>query len=125
VEGMWLALQQKTAEDYVFATGTQKSIRDFVVDAFGSCGFDIEWQGEGLEEKGVDQKSGRTLVEVNPEFFRPAEVDVLIGDASKAQEKLGWSPSVQYDELVHIMVKEDLLHIGLDPTKLMNSYVGF
>jgi len=124
VEGMWLALQQETAEDYVFATGIQKSIRDFVVDAFGNCGFDIEWRGEGIEEKGVDRKSGRVLVEVDQKFFRPAEVDVLIGDASKAQEKLGWSPSVQYDELVHIMVKEDLLRIGLDPTKLMNSYVG-
>ena len=121
VEGMWLALQQEKAEDYVFATGTQKSIRDFVVDAFGICGFDIEWQGEGLEEKGIDQNSGKVLIEVDPKFFRPAEVDMLIGDASKAREKLGWEPRVKYSELVHIMVKEDLLHKGLDPAEFMIS----
>ena len=121
VEGMWLALQQEEAEDYVFATGIQKSIRDFVMEAFGICGFDIEWQGEGLEEKGIDRKSGRVLIEVDSEFFRPAEVDVLIGDASRAREKLGWKPRVQYDELVRIMVKEDLLLKGLDPAKFMNS----
>ena len=121
VEGMWLALQQEKAEDYVFATGTQKSIRDFVVDAFGICGFDIEWQGEGLEEKGIDQNSGKVLIEVDPKFFRPAEVDMLIGDASKAREKLGWEPRVKYSELVQIMVKEDLLHKGVDPAEFMIS----
>ena len=121
IEGMWLALQQDKAEDYVFATGVQKSIRDFVVDAFGICGFDIEWRGAGMEEKGVDRKSGRVLVEVDQEFFRPAEVDMLIGDASKAREKLGWEPRVKYSELVHIMVKEDLLHKGLDPAEFMIS----
>ena len=121
VEGMWLALQQEKAEDYVFATGAQKSIRDFVVDAFGICGFDIEWRGEGMEEKGIDRKSGRVLVEVDQEFFRPTEVDMLIGDASKAREKLGWEPRVKYSELVRIMVKEDLLHKGLDPSEFMTS----
>ena len=121
VEGMWLALQQDKAEDYVFATGVQKSIRDFVVEAFGICGFDIEWRGEGMEEKGVDRKSGRVLVEVDQEFFRPAEVEMLIGDASKAREKLGWEPRVKYSELVDIMVKEDLLQIGLDPGEFMIS----
>ena len=121
VEGMWLALQQEKAEDYVFATGTQKSIRDFVVDAFGLCGFDIEWQGEGLEEKGVDQNSGKVLIEVDPKFFRPAEVDMLIGDASKARKKLGWEPRVNYSELVQIMVKEDLLRKGVDPAEFMTS----
>jgi GDPmannose 4,6-dehydratase len=121
VEGMWLALQQEEAEDYVFATGVQQSIRDFVVDAFGICGFDIEWRGEGMEEKGVDRKSGRVLVEVDQEFFRPAEVDMLIGDASKAREKLGWEPRVKYSELVRIMVKEDLLHKGLNPDEFMIS----
>ena len=121
VEGMWLALQQEKAEDYVFATGTQKSIRDFVIEAFGICGFDIEWQGEGLEEKGVDRNSGKVLIEVDPKFFRPAEVDMLIGDASKAREKLGWEPRVKYSELVQIMVKEDLLHKGVDPAEFMTS----
>ena len=119
VEGMWLALQQEEAEDYVFATGIQKSIRDFVMEAFGICGFDIEWQGEGLEEKGIDRNSGRVLIEVDPKFFRPAEVDLLIGDASKAREKLGWEPRTPYKELVRIMVKNDLLHKGLDPAEFM------
>ena len=118
---MWLALRQEEGEDYVFATGIQKSIRYFVKESFGICGFDIEWQGEGLEEKGIDRKSGRVLIEVDSEFFRPAEVDVLIGDASRAREKLGWKPRVQYDELVRIMVKEDLLLKGLDPAKFINS----
>jgi len=119
VEGMWMALQQEKAEDYVFATGIQKSIREFVMEAFGICGFDIEWQGEGLEEKGIDRNSGRVLIEVDPKFFRPAEVDLLIGDASKAREKLGWEPRTPYNELVRIMVKNDLLHKGLDPAELM------
>jgi len=119
VEGMWLALQQEEAEDYVFATGIRKSIREFVMEAFGICGFDIEWQGEGLEEKGIDRNSGRVLIEVDPKFFRPAEVDMLIGDASKAREKLGWEPRTPYNELVRIMVKNDLLHKGLDPAELM------
>ena len=121
VEGMWLALQQEKAEDFVFATGIQKSIREFVVDAFGICGFDIEWQGEGLEEKGVDRKTGRVLIDVDPKFLRPAEVDVLTGDASKAREKLGWEPRISCNELVRIMVKEDLLHKGLDPSAFMTS----
>jgi GDPmannose 4,6-dehydratase len=124
VEGMWLALQQDIAEDYVFATGIQKSIRDFVKDAFGNCGFDIEWQGEGLEEKGVDRISGRVLIDVDPEFFRPAEVDLLVGDASKARKKLGWEPRTSYSDLVQIMVKNDLLCNGLDPTKIMISKVA-
>ena len=119
VEGMWLALQQEEAEDYVFATGIRKSIREFVMEAFGICGFDIEWQGEGLEEKGIDRNSGRVLIEVDPKFFRPAEVDMLIGDASKAREKLGWEPRTPYNELVRIMVKNDLLHKGLDPAEFM------
>ena len=119
VEGMWLALQQEEAEDFVFATGTQKSIRDFVQEAFGSCGLDIEWQGEGLEEKGIHRSSGRVLIEVDPDFFRPAEVDMLIGDAGKAIEKLGWKPSTSYHELVRIMVENDLCQKGLDPIEHM------
>ncbi len=119
VEGMWLALQQDEAEDYVFATGIQKSIREFVVEAFGICGFDIEWQGEGLEERGIDKKSGRVMVDVDPKFLRPAEVDKLIGDSSKARKKLGWEPRISCDELVRIMVESDLIYKGLDPAKIM------
>jgi len=121
VEGMWLALQQEKAEDYVFATGTQNSIRDFVIEAFGICGFDIEWQGEGLEEKGVDRNSGKILIEVDSKFFRPAEVDMLIGDSNKAFEKLGWEARTHFNELVRIMVKSDLLQKGLDPAEFMIS----
>ena len=121
VEGMWLALQQEKPEDYVFATGTQKSIRDFVKEAFDNCGFDIEWQGEGLEEKGVDRNSGKVLIEVDPKFFRPAEVDMLIGDSNKAFEKLGWKARTHFHELVRIMVKSDLLQKGLDPVESMTS----
>ena len=121
VEGMWLALQQDKAEDFVFATGIQKSIREFVADAFGICGFDIEWRGEGLGEKGFDRKTGRVLIDVDPKFLRPAEVDVLTGDASKAREKLGWEPRMSCNELVRIMVKADLLQKGLDPSEFMIS----
>ena len=121
VEGMWLALQQEKAEDYVFATGAQKSIRDFVIEAFGICGFDIEWQGKGLEEKGIDRNSGKVLIEVDPNFFRPAEVDLLIGDSNKAFKKLGWEAHTQFNELVRIMVKSDLLQKGLDPDEFMIS----
>jgi len=121
VEGMWLALQQEKAEDYVFATGTQNSIRDFVIEAFGICGFDIEWQGEGLEEKGVDRNSGKVLIEVDPKFFRPKEVDMLIGDSNKAFEKLGWKARTQFNELVQNMVKSDILQKGLDPAEFMIS----
>ena len=121
VEGMWLALQQDKAEDFVFATGIQKSIREFVADAFGICGFDIEWRGEGLGEKGFDRKTGRVLIDVDPKFLRPAEVHVLTGDASKAREKLGWEPRMSCNELVRIMVKEDLLQKGLDPSEFIIS----
>jgi GDPmannose 4,6-dehydratase len=119
VQGMWLTLQQEKGDDYVFATGVQKNIRDFVIQAFSSCGFDIEWQGKGVEEKGIDRNSGRILIDVDPKFFRSAEVNSLIGDASKAQEKLGWKPRTNYNELIQIMVREDLVRKRLNPDKIM------
>jgi GDPmannose 4,6-dehydratase len=109
---------------YLFATGNQNSIRDFVVEVFGSCGFFIEWQGEGIEGKGVDRNSGRILIEVDPKLFRPTEVDKLIGDASRARnarEQLKWKPLTPFHELVRIIVNNDLLLKGLDPAKLMIS----
>lgn len=112
VEAMWLMLQQQKPDDYVIATGETHSVREFIELALRYAGIDIVWDGKGLEEKGVDRKTGKTLVEVSSEFFRPAEVDVLIGDPSKAKEKLGWSHKIRFEELVKIMVEKDLERIG-------------
>lgn len=112
VEAMWLMLQQSEPDDYVIATGETHSVREFVEIAFKFAGFDIVWEGKGLEEKGIDRKTGRVVVEISPEFFRPAEVDILIGDATKAREKLGWSPNTRFEDLVRIMVEADLRRIG-------------
>ena len=101
-------LQMDKPDDYVLATGEQYSIRDFVEEAFAHCGFDIEWRGEGMEEKGVDKNSGRTLIEVDPKYYRPTEVETLLGDPSKAKRQLGWKPEVGFKELVKIMVTADL-----------------
>ncbi|HSX10420.1 MAG TPA: GDP-mannose 4,6-dehydratase [Chlamydiales bacterium] len=107
VEGMWLMLQKEKADDYVLATGQTTTVRDFVEMAFEELGIEIVWKGKGLQEVGVDRKSGRTLVEVSPQFFRPAEVDLLIGDPAKAKRELGWAPRTSVRELVRIMVQAD------------------
>ncbi len=112
VKGMWLMLQQSEPDDYVLATGETHSVKEFVERAFESAGIKIEWEGEGVNTKGIDQKTGKLLVEVSPDFYRPAEVDLLIGDASKAKEKLGWKPEVKFNELVEIMVKADLNRVS-------------
>jgi len=104
VEAMWLMLQQDEPDDYVIATGTQYSVREFVEAAAPYFGFNIVWEGEGLDEKGIDKKSGRTIVKVNPRYFRPAEVESLLGDPTKAKEKLGWEPKITFKELVEDMV---------------------
>lgn len=108
VEGMWRILQQPEPDDYVLATGRTTTIRDFVTMAFRYAGFEMEWRGNGLEEKGIDSATGKTLVEVDPVYFRPTEVDLLLGDASKAREKLGWVPQHSLEELVHEMMEHDL-----------------
>ena len=108
VEAMWRMLQQSEPEDYVIATGETHTVREFVEAAFTGAGFQIEWQGKGIEETGVDKASGKTLVKIDPQFFRPAEVDLLIGDCAKAKTKLGWSPKTTFRELVGIMVRHDL-----------------
>lgn len=108
VEGMWRMLQQPIAEDYVLATGHTTTVRDFVNLAFLEVGITIEWHGHGACEKGFDPISGKLLVEVSPEFFRPAEVDLLIGNPEKAHRQLGWSAKTPLKELVKIMMQEDL-----------------
>lgn len=108
VEGMWLMLQQEKPDTYVLSTGETHPIRDFVEEAGRFAGFNIEWQGEGVDEVGIDTKTGRTIVKVNPKFFRPAEVELLIGDPSKAENILGWKRKVSYSELCQMMVEKDI-----------------
>jgi GDPmannose 4,6-dehydratase len=107
VEGMWHMLQQERPDDYVLATGETHSVRDFVVMAGKCLGFDIEWQGSGDEECGIDRKSGRVIVKVNPRFYRPAEVDVLCGNPGKAERLLGWQRKISFSELVATMAESD------------------
>jgi GDPmannose 4,6-dehydratase len=108
IRAQWLMLQQDVAEDFVIATGTQFSVRDFVVAAGAVLDMKIEWRGDGVDEVGVDTKSGRTLVQVDPRYFRPTEVETLLGDPSKAREKLGWTAEISFPELVAEMVESDL-----------------
>jgi GDPmannose 4,6-dehydratase len=108
VRAQWLMLQQEEPEDFVIATGTQYSVRDFVVAAGSLLGMNIEWQGEGVDEVGIDTITGRQLVRVDPRYFRPTEVETLLGDATKAREKLGWTAEVTFPELVAEMVESDM-----------------
>lgn len=108
VRGMWLMLQQNEADDYVLATGQTRTIRAFVEAAARRLEFDIAWRGSGIEETGVDRQSGRTLIRINPNHYRPAEVDLLVGDPSKAKAGLGWQPNVSFDDLVSMMVDADM-----------------
>ncbi|MCQ5363553.1 GDP-mannose 4,6-dehydratase [Anoxybacillus salavatliensis] len=109
VECMWLMLQHDTPEDFVIATGEMHSVREFATLAFKYAGIDIEWQGEGLNEKGIDKATGRVLIEVDPKYFRPAEVDQLLGDPTKAKTLLGWNPTkTPFEELVRVMVEADI-----------------
>ncbi|MDI3534981.1 MAG: GDPmannose 4,6-dehydratase [Thermosediminibacterales bacterium] len=111
VKAMWLMLQQDTPDDYVVASGETHKVREFVELAFKHVDIEIEWDGEGVEEKGIDKKTGKVLVSVNPKFFRPAEVEVLLGDPSKAKEKLGWRQEITFEELVKRMVEADLKQV--------------
>jgi GDPmannose 4,6-dehydratase len=108
VRGMWLMLQQDQPDDYVLATGQTTPVRSFVEKAFRRVGVDVEWRGQGVTERGIDVSTGRTVVEVDPRYFRPTEVDLLLGDPSKAHERLGWRHETSIDELVAEMVREDL-----------------
>lgn len=124
VEMQWLMLQQDQPEDYVIATGVQHSVRDFVNAAARELGIPITWRGHGIEEKGYDA-SGKCIVEVDPRYFRPTEVDSLLGDSTKAREKLGWSPKIKFDELVAEMVREDLKSAERDELVKRHGYSTF
>jgi len=103
VEAMWLMLQQDKPEDYVIATGVQYSVREFVEETAPYFGMNIVWEGEGLDEVGIDKLTGRTVIKVNPKYFRPAEVETLLGDPSKAKQNLGWEPKISFTQLVEDM----------------------
>jgi GDPmannose 4,6-dehydratase len=103
VEAMWLMLQQEKPDDFVIATGVQYSVKEFVEEAAPYFGMKIAWEGEGLNEVGIDKNTGRTVIKVNPKYFRPAEVETLLGDATKAKEKLGWEPKISFKQLVEDM----------------------
>lgn len=108
VYGMWLMLQQEKPDDYVLATGETHSVREFIEEACPYAEIDLQWIGKGIDEKGVDRKTGKTIIEIDPRYFRPTEVDLLIGDSSKAKNLLGWEPQVKFKELVKIMMSHDL-----------------
>ncbi len=108
VEAMWLMLQRETPEDYVIATGETHSVREFIEETGKHLGYDIVWKGEGVNEVGLDRKSGKTLIAIDPRHYRPTEVDLLLGDATKAKKELGWEPKVKFKELVKIMVDAEM-----------------
>lgn len=126
VESMWLMLQQEKPDDYVIATGESHTVKEFVELAFKRVEIELKWEGEGVNEKGIDIRTNKVLVEIDPKYFRPCEVDILLGDASKAKEKLGWEPKIKFKELVNLMVDHDLKELSL-PIKfkeLANLIVG-
>lgn len=108
VEGMWRMLQQDTPKDYVLASGETHSVREFVEVAFRKAGYDIEWRGKGEDEKGYDKTTGKLLVAINPDFYRPAEVDILLGNPEKAEKELGWERKVSFEGLVELMLEHDM-----------------
>ena len=112
VKAMWLMLQQEKADDYVIATNETRSVREFVETAFKYVGIEVEWKGTGVEEKGIDKVTGKIVVQINPKFFRPAEVDILLGDPSKAENALGWKREIPFSQLVERMVNNDLKLVG-------------
>ena len=122
VEGMWRMLQQDKPGDYVLATNETHTVREFVELSFAEIGIEIEWQGSGVEEKGYDREERRLLVEVNPKYFRPAEVELLWGDPSKAEKDLGWKRQVSFRELIHRMMEQDMKEIaGLSIEEYINK----
>ncbi|MDD4616644.1 MAG: GDP-mannose 4,6-dehydratase [Alphaproteobacteria bacterium] len=122
VEGMWRILQQEAPDDYVLATGETHSVREFIELAFAEVGMKIEWKGQGIDEKGIDAKLNRTLVEIDPRYFRPTEVDLLIGDPSKARARLGWKHQTTFPQLVKEMVAADLVAVSREKGLRQHGY---
>ena len=113
VECMWLILQHKTPDDFVIATGETRTVREFCYEAFKTAGIEIEWQGSGVDEVGIDSKTGKVVVAVDERFFRPAEVDLLLGDPTKAINTLGWNPrKTSFKDLVRLMVENDIKKVA-------------
>lgn len=110
VDAMWRMLQAETPDDYVIATGETHSVREFVEEAVKQLGMDLRWEGSGADERGIDSHTGKTIIKIDPRFFRPAEVDLLVGDASKAKQLLDWKPTVTFRKLVNIMMEAELKH---------------
>jgi GDPmannose 4,6-dehydratase len=115
--GMWLMMQQPECDDYVLATGETHSVRELIEEAAKNLEFDIFWEGQGIDEKGIDRKTNKTIVQIDEKYFRPAEVDLLVGDYTKAKEKLGWEPKTKFKDLVKIMVEADLAKESQDRTQ--------
>ncbi len=114
VEAMWMMLQHNTPDDYVISTGETHTVRDFIETACKCIGFDIVWQGQGINEKGIDRSSGREIVSIDPAYFRPSEVELLIGDYTKAATTLNWKPKVSFNQLVEMMVKADYDQVNIN-----------
>jgi GDPmannose 4,6-dehydratase len=125
VEMQWLMLQQEQPEDFVIATGVQYSVRDFVNAAAKELGMEIRWEGKGVDEKGINVATGKHIVQVDPRYFRPTEVETLLGDPTKAREKLGWTPKTTFQELVSEMVREDLKSAERDELVKKHGYAAF
>ncbi|HBS58247.1 MAG TPA: GDP-mannose 4,6-dehydratase [Firmicutes bacterium] len=123
VQAMWLMLQQDRPDDYVIATGETHAVREFVELAFQQVGINLSWRGEGLEEQGIDAATGQIYVKIAPRYFRPAEVDLLLGDITKAKRQLGWKPTVTFHELVRMMVCEDLHRAVQEQVKLQATEI--
>lgn len=125
VRAQWLMLQQAAPEDFVIATGEQHSVREFVTEAAGRLEMQLEWQGKGVDEQGIDARSGRQIVKVDPHYFRPTEVESLQGDATKARVKLGWQPEHSFGDLIDEMVREDLQLAKRDETVVRGGFRAY
>jgi len=112
VESMWLMLQQDKPDDYVVATGETHTVREFIEESCRILGMEVKWEGIGVDEKGIDKKTGKTIVEIDPQYFRPTEVELLLGDATKAKEVLGWEAKTKFEDLVEVMIESDLDILG-------------
>ena len=119
VKAMWLLLQEKKPDDYVIATGENHSVREFAEEAARLVDMDLKWKGKSLKEEGIDAKTGKTIISIDPQYYRPSEVDTLLGDSGKARKKLGWKPKVKFKELVRIMLEAEFEERGLDSAEYL------